>query len=163
MLWPEELRAGGEAVAKRSQGDRPDPSIGIYLADTLGELGLFYRLASLAFIGGSLVPHGGQNPLEAARLGCPSLFGPHTGNFDEMTAHLLQAGAAKRVENALDLTATIGALLDDPAACARMARQAWEAGAAEGAVLCRVRQALGPLLNRQLGTIEAREPDHACA
>ena len=81
-----------------------------------------------------------------------------------MTAHLLQAGAAKRVENALDLTATVGAILDDPAACARMARHAREAGAAEGAVLCRVRQALGPLLDRQLGTIETasrimRAPD----
>ena len=64
-------------------------------SDTLGELGMFYSLAPFAFIGGSLVPHGGQNPLEAAKLGCPLLIGPHTDNFAEIAAALEQAEAAR--------------------------------------------------------------------
>ncbi len=158
-----ELRASGEGLARRSQGERPDAAIGIFLADTLGELGLFYRLASLVFIGGSLVPHGGQNPLEAARLGCPPLFGPHTENFEEMTAHLLDVDAARRVGDADELASTIHALFADPAAREGMAERGREAGAAEGAVLMRVQQALSSLLDQQIGSIETRDPSHACA
>ena len=61
----------------------PSPTTEVYVADTLGELGLFYRAAPFAFLGGSLIPHGGQNPLEPARLGTAVLTGPHTHNFDE--------------------------------------------------------------------------------
>ncbi|MFM9587276.1 3-deoxy-D-manno-octulosonic acid transferase, partial [Streptomyces caniscabiei] len=63
------LNARGEKVAQRGKGAMPDRNSTVYLADTLGELGLFYRLATLAFVGGSLVPHGGQNPIEPAKLG----------------------------------------------------------------------------------------------
>jgi 3-deoxy-D-manno-octulosonic-acid transferase len=87
----------GLAVARRSAGGAPEPPIEVYVADTLGELGLFYRLASVALVGGSLVRHGGQNPLEAARLGCPILLGPHTINFTEPVARLLESGGALRV------------------------------------------------------------------
>ncbi|MDH3659073.1 MAG: 3-deoxy-D-manno-octulosonic acid transferase [Alphaproteobacteria bacterium] len=158
-----DLRARGERVARRSLGETPGAATGLYLADTLGELGLFYRLASFAFIGGSLVPHGGQNPLEAARLGCPVLFGPHTGNFNEMTAHLLDAGAARRVRDVDDLARSAEALLADPTVRERMAVRARKAGAAEGAVLMRVQQALAPLLDAKLGPVTAPEPRHACA
>ncbi len=158
-----ELGTNGEKLARRSQGEQPGATTGIYLADTLGELGLFYRLASLAFIGGSLVSHGGQNPLEAARLGCPPLFGPHTGNFDEMTTRLLQVGAARRIGDADELASVVGALLADPAERERMARQGRAAGAAEEAVLVRVRRALTPLLDRQAGSTETRDSSHACA
>lgn len=85
------------AVARRTGGGAPGPGVSVYVADTLGELGLFYRVARVALIGGSLVPHGGQNPLEAARLGCPILFGPHTQNFEESVDRLLAAGGAIRV------------------------------------------------------------------
>ena len=78
------LRSERVAFARRAAGEPPDNACALYLADTLGELGLFYRLADIAFIGKSLVPDGGgQNPLEAARLGCPLLFGPHMANFME--------------------------------------------------------------------------------
>ncbi|MGK7869466.1 3-deoxy-D-manno-octulosonic acid transferase [Falsiroseomonas sp. E2-1-a20] len=87
----------GLAMARRSAGGAPGAQVAVYVADTLGELGLFYRLASVALVGGSLVPHGGQNPLEAARLGCPILLGPHTTNFTEPVARLLQSGGALRV------------------------------------------------------------------
>lgn len=85
------------AVARRTAGGAPGPGVSVYVADTLGELGLFYRVARVALIGGSLVPHGGQNPLEAARLGCAILFGPHTQNFEEAVDRLLAAGGAIRV------------------------------------------------------------------
>jgi 3-deoxy-D-manno-octulosonic-acid transferase len=85
-------------VARRSLGEPPGPGTALYLADTLGELGLFYRLGGVAFVGGSLVRHGGQNPLEPARLGCPVLLGPHTWNFEEPVGRLLAAGAALRLD-----------------------------------------------------------------
>jgi 3-deoxy-D-manno-octulosonic-acid transferase len=84
-------------VARRSLGELPGPDTAFWLADTLGELGLFYRLAGACLMGGTLVPRGGQNPLEPARLRCPVLLGPHTQNFAEPVARLLGAGAAQRV------------------------------------------------------------------
>ncbi|MCX7372989.1 MAG: 3-deoxy-D-manno-octulosonic acid transferase [Alphaproteobacteria bacterium] len=87
--------AAETGAPRRSQGA---PIQGLVVADTLGELGLFYRLADVALVGGSLVPHGGQNPMEPARLGCPILLGPHTGNFADRVAELLEEGAARRVD-----------------------------------------------------------------
>ena len=72
--------------ALRSRGDLPDARREIYIADTLGELGLIYRLAPIVFMGGSLVGHGGQNPIEAAKLGAAILHGPHVWNFAEIYA-----------------------------------------------------------------------------
>lgn len=158
-----DLRGHGEAVARRSLGERPDRETGLYLADTLGELGLFYRLARLAFIGGSLVPVGGHNPLEAARLGCPVLFGPHTGNFDEMTAGLLEMGAARRVDDGDDLARTVDAIFTDPAKRDRMADAGTEAGIDGADVLDRVWRALSPLIERRHDDVAMREARHACA
>ncbi|MFM7608177.1 MAG: 3-deoxy-D-manno-octulosonic acid transferase, partial [Alphaproteobacteria bacterium] len=83
--------AGDLPVARRGAGQEAGAEVAVYVADTLGELGLFYRLARVALIGGSLVPHGGQNPLEAARLACPILIGPHHFNFSEIIARLRAA------------------------------------------------------------------------
>ena len=102
-------QAGGLPTARRAAGEMPGPGTAVYVADTLGELGLFYRLAGACLVGGSLVPHGGQNPLEPARLGCPILLGPHTANFAEPVARLLAAGGALRVEGP-DLAAALAAL-----------------------------------------------------
>jgi 3-deoxy-D-manno-octulosonic-acid transferase len=85
-------------VTRRAEGEQPDRDAAFHVADTLGELGLFYRLAGACLVGGSLVPHGGQNPLEPARLRCPILLGPHTANFEEPVARLLGVGGALRVE-----------------------------------------------------------------
>ena len=158
-----DIEGHGEAVVRRSLGECPDRETGFYLADTLGELGLFYRLAMLAFIGGSLVPHGGHNPLEASRLGCPAVFGPHTGNFAEMTADLLEKGAAKRVADASDLACIVDALLTDQTLRNRMAAAGTEAGSAGAAILDRVRQALLPLLDRRHDDAATHEAHHACA
>ena len=72
----------------------------VYIADTIGELGLFYRLCPIAFIGKSLGAEGGQNPLEAARLGCAVLFGPRMSNFTDIAARLSDSGGAQVVADA---------------------------------------------------------------
>src|SRR5205085_1327395 len=81
----------------RSTGALPDRRTEIYIADTIGELGLFYRLAPIVFMGGSLVPHGGQNPIEAAKLGAAILHGPHVKNFAEIYAALDHAQGAAEI------------------------------------------------------------------
>ena len=111
------------APPRRAEGDLPG-SGPLYIADTMGELGLFYRVASLAFIGGSLVPHGGQNPLEAARLGCPVIFGPHMANFRDATAALLATGGARQVSDTVALAATVADMLTKPEMGAAMVEAA---------------------------------------
>jgi 3-deoxy-D-manno-octulosonic-acid transferase len=111
--------AAGLPVQRRSLGEMPVPG-GIYIADTLGELGLFYRLCPIAFIGGSLVPIGGHNMLEAAKLGCAVLTGPHTANFIEPMAVLRYAGALTVVQDGTRLPAVLRLLLADPARVAAM-------------------------------------------
>lgn len=100
--------AASLGATRRSLGEAPGD---IHIADTMGELGLFYRLADVALVGGSLVPHGGHNPMEPARLGCPILLGPHTHNFAERVADLVEEGGARVVEPA-DATA-LAAAVDD--------------------------------------------------
>lgn len=107
--------AGDIAVRRRAAGELP-PAQGIWLADTLGELGLWYRLAGIAFVGRSLLPPGGgQNPLEPARLGCAVAVGPHTGNFTASVEALETAGALTRVADAAGLADCVAMMLDDPA------------------------------------------------
>ena len=81
-------------VALRSQDELPGGGTDIYVADTIGELGLFYRIAPVVFMGGSLVPHGGQNPIEGIKLGAAILHGPHVFNFSDIYESLDQAGGA---------------------------------------------------------------------
>lgn len=92
--------AAGLTTARRANGALPGPDTAFYVADTLGELGLFYRLARACLVGGSLVQHGGQNPLEPARLGCPILVGPHAWNFEATIARLDAAGGILRLPEA---------------------------------------------------------------
>ncbi len=149
------IRRAGLAMAQRSRGEAPGDGCAIYLADTLGELGLWYRLARIALVGGSLVPHGGQNPLEPARLGCPTLLGPYDQNFAEIGRQLMRAGAARRVTDDADLLATLSALLPDRASCARMAA-AGRALAERAALSGRETHArLAPLLARAMGPVDA--------
>src|SRR5690349_21323236 len=80
------LAGRGLAAVRRSDGALPGAEHEVYVADTVGELGLFFRLAPVVCIGGSLVPHGGHNPVEPAQLGCAVLYGPHMTNFSEVSA-----------------------------------------------------------------------------
>ena len=108
-------RGAGLKFAQRSLGELPNPDTDIYVADTLGELGLVYRLAPIVFMGGSLVEHGGQNPIEAAKLGAAILHGPHVWNFAAVYSALDTAGGAEMVTDAGMLAARIGAWLKDAA------------------------------------------------
>lgn len=111
--------AGDMPVALRSQGDLPQPG-GLYIADTLGELGVFFRLCRVTFIGGSLVPIGGHNMIEAAQLGCAIVVGPHTENFTETVATLRAAGALEQIARPDELITALDRLLADPESLAAM-------------------------------------------
>jgi 3-deoxy-D-manno-octulosonic-acid transferase len=107
--------SGDLPLHRRSLGAAP-PDQGVWLADTLGELGLWYRLAGIVFVGRSLLPPGGgQNPLEPARLGCAVAVGPHFENFLDAAEVLEAAGALIRVADVQALTAWVAAMLADPA------------------------------------------------
>lgn len=137
----------GLKVALRSAGRPPDRAAPVYVADTLGELGLFFRLVPFALIGGSLVPHGGQNPLEAARLGCVPVFGPHTHNFEEVTAALEQRNAAVRVADAEGLERIVREVLTGSPRLERLRTDARTAAASEASSLRITLDALLPLLD----------------
>jgi 3-deoxy-D-manno-octulosonic-acid transferase len=109
------ITLAGLQPALRSRGDCPTGEVDIYIFDTLGELGLIYQLAPIVFMGGSLIRHGGQNPIEAIRFGGAILHGPHVSNFDEIYRELDRAGAAALVTDAGDLTTRISAWIKDEA------------------------------------------------
>jgi 3-deoxy-D-manno-octulosonic-acid transferase len=132
IVAPRHPERGAEIAAtlsarRRAAGDHPPGDTGIWVADTMGELGLLYRLAPVVFMGGSLVPHGGQNPLEPARLGCAVAVGPHTFNFLEPVAALADTGGLMRVADQTMLARWVDEMLSDPlrrAACGEAARSA---------------------------------------
>ena len=104
----------GLNVALRTTAPTLSPQTDIYMADTMGELGLFYRLNDVVFVGKSLAVGGGQNPAEPAQLGCALLWGPDMSNFRDMTAELLAAGAAEMVPDAAGLARALSDLLANP-------------------------------------------------
>jgi len=108
----------------RSRGASADREMDIYIFDTLGELGLIYRLAPIVFMGGSLVRHGGQNPIEAIKFGAAILHGPHVSNFDDLYEELDRTGAAGLVTDAAKLTMQIGTWIQDGAARQEIAERA---------------------------------------
>lgn len=140
------LRAGGLNVARRSSGDKIAADTDVYVADTLGELGLFYRVAGVAFMGKSLVPLGGQNPIEAARLGCAIIHGPHMMNFEDVVERLRVSNAARRVDDEDALAVAIAALLADDAERTRMAATAEAFAAAEAGAVVAVVAELEPFI-----------------
>ncbi|CAA2143630.1 MULTISPECIES: 3-deoxy-D-manno-octulosonic acid transferase [Methylobacterium] len=105
--------AVGLRSALRSRGGRPHGGVDLYVADTLGELGLFYRLAPLVFLGGSMTRRGGQNPIEPTRLHAAILHGPNVQNFAQVYRALDEAGGAMMVADAGELAAAVGDLLHD--------------------------------------------------
>jgi len=136
----------GLVVAQRSRREQPMPDIGVYVADTLGELGLFYRIAPIVFMGGSLASHGGQNPIEAIRLGAAVLHGPHVWNFAEIYAVLDAAHGAELVLNEETLAARLAAWLSDPAARRAAANAAAATMSELGGAIERTLAALDPYL-----------------
>ena len=115
------VRSRGLACVRRTavHGDIPKDT-GVLLGDTMGEMLAYCAAADIAFVGGSLLPLGGQNLLEPLAVGVPTLVGPHTFNFAEVTERAIEAGAARRVTDAEALLAAVAALLDDAPARAQM-------------------------------------------
>lgn len=141
-----ELASGGLAAVQRSAGEDIDEATGIYIADTLGELGLFYRVAPIAFLGGSLIAHGGQNPIEPVKLGAAVLHGPHVHNFAEIYAAIDGVGGAPTIADAAGLADAVGTYLAEPAARERYVDDTAAALASFGGALDKTLSALGPYL-----------------
>lgn len=136
-LIAEQLRAKGLNFALRSEGKLPDACTDVYVADTIGELGLFYALVPVAFVGGSLVDRGGQNPLEPIKLGAAVLTGPKWQNFRDSYDELIRAGGCKQVTDAASLAEAVLHLIEDEDARRTMTERAVGAIAAMGGALPR--------------------------
>jgi 3-deoxy-D-manno-octulosonic-acid transferase len=114
------LEARGLAHVRRSSNQPLTSQTRVFLGDSMGELAAYYAAADLAYVGGSLLPLGGQNLIEAAAAGCPALIGPHTFNFAEAAEQAVACGAAERVTDAGELAARLAVLAQDAAARLRM-------------------------------------------
>jgi 3-deoxy-D-manno-octulosonic-acid transferase len=130
------VRERGLKMQRRSDNAALRADTRVWLGDSLGEMFAYYSMADCALIGGSLLPYGGQNLIEACAVGCPALLGPHTENFKQAAEDAIARGAALRVSNAGEWVAQAAALTGDETARGRMgeAGQAFAAahrGAAE--------------------------------
>jgi 3-deoxy-D-manno-octulosonic-acid transferase len=127
----DEITAAGFACLRLSRLRAEKQTISakapVLLADVMGELNRLYSTADLAFVGGSLIPHGGQNVMEPAGLGLPVIFGPYTHNFAEAVAVLKSAGGAVEVPAATELPFALDRLLNHPDEARAMGAKAREA------------------------------------
>lgn len=139
------LRRDGFTVALRSAGDPPDAEF--YIADTMGELGLFYRLAPVVFMGGTLVHHGGQNLLEAARLGCAVIHGPDIFNFRDVADEMRAARATAGASDADGIAKEVDMLLSDSACLRSRAEAARRIAEEKHDILDRIMDELAPCLD----------------
>jgi 3-deoxy-D-manno-octulosonic-acid transferase len=139
-------QAAGLSARLRTDGRLPEPADDIYVVDTLGELGLVYRVAPIVFVGGSLASHGGQNPVEPIKLGAAILHGPHVWNFAEIYTALDAAHGAEQVTDAGKLAVRVGAWLTDASERTSVAAAAKKTVAALGGALERTLAALDPYL-----------------
>lgn len=157
-----ELSDAGYRIVRRSSGEAITAKTQIYIVDSVGELGLVYRLAKIAFIGGSLIPHGGQNLLEAAKLGCAILHGPSMFNFTDIVDEMRRAGATETVEDATGIARAVSALLHDDQA--RQSRIKAATGVAEkkSTILDAVMADLTPFLNQIGGQATPDEAVTGC-
>jgi 3-deoxy-D-manno-octulosonic-acid transferase len=139
-------KVAGLTVGMRSRGELPKRDVDVFVADTLGELGLIYRIAPIVFMGGSLVRHGGQNPIEAIRLGAAVLHGPHVWNFAELYAALDEAHGAALIADEEALTANLADWLADQTARTAAAKAGAEVVEKLSGALERTLAALDPYL-----------------
>ena len=135
------LRAG-----RRATGLHPDRATDVYVADTIGEMGLFYRLSPLVLMGGTLVPIGGHNPIEPAKLGAAILHGPHVHSAREIYNALDRAGGALRVKDGHSLARALSQLLHDPALTREMARAAADCVQGLSGAVDRTLQSIEPFI-----------------
>ncbi len=140
----QELKDMGLNVCQRSKEDFPGSATDIYIADTLGEMGLLYRLAPLVFMGKSMTPLGGQNPIEPARLDCALLCGPYMTNFPEVMANFEAEDAISIVRDEAEMAQTITDLLMDEEKLTIQAGKAKAVAYQQAAVMDRTMDALTP-------------------
>jgi 3-deoxy-D-manno-octulosonic-acid transferase len=129
------LRKLGARTAQRSKLDPITPDTNIYIADTMGEMGLLFRLCKLVFMGKSFVNKGGQNPLEAAKLKCTILHGPHMWNFQEMREQLRQSDGAVEVADEVALADALSDLIKNPKKASQIAQNAYDYAQSKARVL----------------------------
>ncbi|MFP8834297.1 3-deoxy-D-manno-octulosonic acid kinase [Hydrogenophaga sp. XSHU_21] len=160
------LRARGWTHARRSRGEWPGTDDRVFLVDAMGELMHWYRHAALCFVGGTLAPVGGHNPLEPLSLGQPVLFGPHTQNAPALFDEALQAGAAVRVADAQGLRDAADQALTDPAAWAARSVAARALMDRHRGAIDRtwptLQAALGPVKPDRLGLVWVRAHPDGC-
>jgi 3-deoxy-D-manno-octulosonic-acid transferase len=151
----EMLRARGLKAARRSLGQLPDSTVDAYVVDTIGELGMLYKLASVAFIGGSLVDRGGHNPVEAMQHGAAVLVGPHRQNFADAYSALIANGGAIVVHSADEIAGAALRLLLDESELAGVRTRASAALASISGALPRTIEALLHYLPSEEGLARA--------
>lgn len=145
------VEGAGWRVARRSAWPDPGPTdeaiaADVWLGDTLGEMALYYGISSLALLGGSFEPLGGQNLIEAAACACPVFMGPHTFNFQEAANLAQEAGAASRHADLPEAVSHALALVASPAGSQAMAQAATRFAQAHRGAAARTVQALATYL-----------------
>lgn len=136
--WASRLTTDGHRVALRSNGEEPDSETQIYVADTEAEMGLWYRLAPISYLGRSLSADGGVNPYETAALGSAIIHGPNVRDFRQAYARLSAARATRLVRDSAELGQAVEHLLS-PDTAATMAHEAWKVCSSGAEVTDRVR------------------------
>ena len=142
------LLARQQLPTQRRSSGLPTKEARVWLGDSMGEMVAYYTLADLAFIGGSLLPLGGQNLIEAAACGCPILVGPHTFNFEQATEDAIGCGAARRVSDPAELADGVNTLLANKEDRQAMRQAALTFAAAHAGAAARTMQ-----LIRNLGSV----------
>ena len=141
-----DFRSDTRTVARRSRGEALSPAVDVYLADTLGELGLFFRLGDVIVLGGGWAAGvGGHNPLEPARLGKPVVSGPQVSNWAGVFEAMTEADAV-RLADAGELPGVVGSLLADPAGAWALGERARAFARRQDGMMDQLWKQLGPLV-----------------
>ena len=142
------LEQRGIPFQRRSENPAVSAEIQVVLGDSMGEMFAYYAAADVAFVGGSLLPYGGQNLIEACAVGTPVLVGPHTHNFAEATRRAIDAGAAERAADATAIIAKLQRLLNDTKTLSEMRQQCRKSVETNRGATDRSMQIITPLLLR---------------
>jgi 3-deoxy-D-manno-octulosonic-acid transferase len=140
------VQARGLTLERRSREGAVGPEIEVMLGDSMGEMFAYYAASDCAFIGGSLLPLGGQNLIEACALGKPVLIGEHTFNFAQASEEAVAAGAAQRVRDADHMLALAASLLEDDAERAAMGQRGAQFTSRHRGATARTVELLQPLI-----------------
>ncbi|MCR5506996.1 MAG: 3-deoxy-D-manno-octulosonic acid transferase [bacterium] len=142
------IEANGLKAVLRSSGDKITKNVDIYIANTMGELGLFYNLSEIAFVGGSLIKWGGHNPMEPARLHNTVLSGKYVHNFQETYDLLKSEKAVVMVNDEKDFASKVKAFFENPDVAKDYMSRAFYVAEREAAVLSRVMEKLEPVIKK---------------